>query len=245
MTDLNEQIKLLNETGKADGVIVEVDGNGQLIAKVGDKVAKSVQIRIIEDVEAPLTIRLIKDKQGGIDVVYSNIPSASDVLARGGVCAEFVEKYFSSSYVRKLISLPAITKLAELLAPNNGGGSVANPITKPFNALCKALAISLKKQFPTKAGIISAAAVKTYLIDGNTANITLGKCHIKGKDVSAADFIMALMKWHCTSENPNAVNFANAVSFAPADYVQYAIDSAAKIATKEVEQSIDESELDI
>lgn len=243
--ELNETIEKLNTIGKSEGVRVELDSNNQLVAFVGDKQAKSVMIRIIEDVQSDLSIRVIKDKQGGYDILYTNLPTAEDCLSRGGVCAEFVEKYFLSSYVRKLISLPAINKLADLLAPNNGGGFTANPITKPFKELCKALVISLKKAYPTKAGFINEMSVKGYISDPAMADMYLEKIRIKGKEVAASQFIIALIKWHITSDNENAVNTKCNVAFSLEQYQQFASDSLVKAATKEVSQSIDEDELDI
>lgn len=244
-----EKEELLNELNKistGDAVHVNADDNGNLTATVAGEKAKSVSVRVIDGFSnRQLSCRLIKDKQGKYDVLYTNIPDVMEVAGLSDICREFVEKYFLSNYIRKLLTLPNLNNIVDILTPQNGGNAQANPLSKPFNALVKALVVSLKANMPAKASLINEKTVKTFLADLQAANLILGNTQVKGKNVAVADYIRALIKWHCEKLSPNAVNFAHGVQFTPDDYIGYAIALAAKAVDRKVETSIDEDDLDI
>lgn len=244
-----EKEELLNELNKisaGDAVHVNADDNGNLTATVAGEKAKSVSVRVIDGFSnRQLSCRLIKDKQGKYDVLYTNIPDVMEVAGLSDICREFVEKYFLSNYIRKLLTLPNLNNIVDILTPQNGGNAQANPLSKPFNALVKALVVSLKANMPAKASLINEKTVKTFLADLQAANLILGNTQVKGKNVAVADYIRALIKWHCEKPSPNAVNFAHGVQFTPDDYIGYAIALAAKAVDRKVETSIDEDDLDI
>lgn len=241
-----EILNELNKIGAADSVRVAVDDNGNLTATVAGESAKSVSVRVIEGFSnRQLSCRLIKDKQGKYDVLYTNIPDVMEVAGLNDICHEFVEKYFLSNYIRKLFTLPNLNNIVDILTPQNGGNAQANPLSKPFNALVKALVVSLKANMPAKASLINEKTVKTFLADLQAANLILGNTTVKGKSVAVADYIKALIKWHCEKHSPNAVNFAHGVTFSLDDYISYAVALAAKAVDRKVETSIDEDDLDI
>lgn len=241
-----EILNELNKIGAGDAVKVAVDDNGNLTATVAGEKAKSVSVRVIDGFSnRQLSCRLIKDKQGKFDVLYTNIPDVMEVAGLGDICREFVEKYFLSNYIRKLLTLPNLSNIVDILTPQNGGNAQANPLSKPFNALVKALVVSLKANMPAKASLINEKTIKTFLADLQTANLILGQTQVKGKSVTVADYIRALIKWHCEKASPNAVNFAHGVTFTPDDYIGYAVALAAKAVDRKVETSIDEDDLDI
>lgn len=244
----NEQgiLDKLNKIGAGDAVKVFIDENKNLIATVADSPAKSVAIRIIDGFSnRNLSCRLIKDKQGKYDVLFTNTPDVAEVIGLNDACREFVEKYFLSNYIRKLLTLPNLNNITDILTPQNGGNAQANPLSKPFNALIKALVVSLKANMPAKASLVNEKTVKTFLADLQAANLILGQTSVKGKSVTVADYIKALIKWHCEKQSPNAVNFAHGVSFTVDDYIGYAVALAAKAVDRHVETSIDENDLDI
>ena len=247
-----EKEEILNELNKistgdaGDAVHVDADDNGNLTATVAGEKAKSVSVRVIDGFSnRNLSCRLIKDKQGKYDVLYTNIPDVMEVAGLNDICREFVEKYFLSNYIRKLLTLPNLNNIVDILTPQNGGNAQANPLSKPFNALVKALVVSLKANMPAKASLINEKTIKTFLADLQTANLILGQTQVKGKNVAVADYIRALIKWHCEKPSPNAVNFAHGVTFTPDDYIGYAVALAAKAVDRKVETSIDENDLDI
>lgn len=244
-----EKEEILNELNKisaGDAVHVDADDNGNLTATVAGEKAKSVSVRVIDGFSnRQLSCRLIKDKQGKYDVLYTNIPDVMEVAGLSDVCREFVEKYFLSNYIRKLLTLPNLSNIVDILTPQNGGNAQANPLSKPFNALVKALVVSLKANMPAKASLINEKTVKTFLADLQAANLILGNTQVKGKNVAVADYIRALIKWHCEKPSPNAVNFAHGVQFTPDDYISYAVALSAKAVDRKVETSIDEDDLDI
>lgn len=244
-----EKEEVLNELNKIsadDSVRVAADDSGNLVAIVAGEPAKSVSVRLIDGISnRQLSCRLIKDKQGKYDVLYTNIPDVMEVAGLNDVCREFVEKYFLSNYIRKLLTLPNLSNITDILTPQNGGNAQANPLSKPFNALVKALVVSLKANMPAKASLINEKTVKTFLADLQAANLILGNTTVKGKSVAVADYIKALIKWHCEKQSPNAVNFAHGVTFSPEDYIGYAVALAAKAVDRKVETSIDEDDLDI
>jgi hypothetical protein len=236
----------LNTIGAGDSVHVAEDDGGNLTATVAGAPAKSLSIRLIDGFSnRELSCRLIKDKQGRFDVLFSNLPDVVEVINLNDTCREFVEKYFLSNYIRKLLTLPNLNNITDILTPQNGGNAQANPLSKPFNALVKALVVSLKANMPAKASLINEKTIKTFLADLQTANLILGQTTVKGKAVAVADYIKALIKWHCEKESPNAVNFAHGVTFTPDDYIGYAVALAAKAVDRKVETSIDEDDLDI
>lgn len=241
-----EILNELNKIGAADVVRVTADDSGNLVATVAGEAAKSVSVRVIDGFSnRNLSCRLIKDKQGKYDVLFTNIPDVSEVISLNDVCKEFVDKYFLSNYIRKLLTLPNLNNITDILTPQNGGNAQANPLSKPFNALVKALVVSLKANMPAKASLINEKTVKTFLADLQAANLILGNTTVKGKSVAVADYIKALIKWHCEKQSPNAVNFAHGVTFTPDDYISYAVSLAAKAVDRKVETSIDEDDLDI
>lgn len=241
-----EILNELNRISAGDAVHVDTDDNGNLIATVAGEKAKSVAVRVIDGISnRQLSCRLIKDKQGKYDVLYTNIPDVMEVAGLSDICREFVEKYFLSNYIRKLLTLPNLNNIVDILTPQNGGNAQANPLSKPFNALVKALVVSLKANMPAKASLINEKTVKTFLADLQTANLILGNTQVKGKGVAVADYIRALIKWHSEKQSPNAVNFAHGVTFTPDDYIGYAVALAAKAVDRKVETSIDEDDLDI
>lgn len=241
-----EILNELNKIGAADAVRVAADDSGNLVATVAGEAAKSVSVRVIDGISnRNLSCRLIKDKQGKYDVLFTNIPDVSEVISLNDVCKEFIDKYFLSNYIRKLLTLPNLNNITDILTPQNGGNAQANPLSKPFNALVKALVVSLKANMPAKASLINEKTVKTFLADLQAANLILGNTTVKGKSVAVADYIKALIKWHCEKQSPNAVNFAHGVTFAPDDYISYAVALAAKAVDRKVETSIDEDDLDI
>lgn len=244
-----EKEEILNELNKisaGDAVHVNADDNGNLTATVAGEKAKSVSVRVIDGFSnRQLSCRLIKDKQGKYDVLYTNIPDVMEVAGLSDICREFVEKYFLSNYIRKLLTLPNLNNIVDILTPQNGGNAQANPLSKPFNALVKALVVSLKANMPAKASLINEKTVKTFLADLQAANLILGNTQVKGKNVAVSDYIRALIKWHCEKPSPNAVNYAHGVQFTPDDYIGYAIALAAKAVDRKVETSIDEDDLDI
>ena len=241
-----EILQELNKIGAADAIRVTEDNNGNLIASVAGESAKSVSVRVIDGFSnRSLSCRLIKDKQGKYDVLYTNIPDVMEVAGLNDICREFVEKYFLSNYIRKLLTLPNLNNIVDILTPQNGGNAQANPLSRPFNALIKALVVSLKANMPAKASLINEKTVKTFLADLQAANLILGNTTVKGKSVAVADYIKALIKWHCEKESPNAVNFAHGVTFSLNDYISYAVALAAKAVDRKVETSIDEDDLDI
>lgn len=241
-----EILSELNKIGAADSVRVAVNDSGNLVATVAGESAKSVSVRVIDGfTNRNLSCRLIKDKAGKYDVLFSNLPDVAEVIQLNDACREFVEKYFLSNYIRKLLTLPNLTNITDILTPQNGGNAQANPLSKPFNALVKALVVSLKANMPAKASLINEKTIKTFLADLQTANLILGNTTVKGKSVAVADYIKALIKWHCEKESPNAVNFAHGVTFTPDDYISYAVALAAKAVDRKVETSIDEDDLDI
>lgn len=245
---INKQqlLDMLNRIGAEDAVKVKEDDAGNLVATIADVPAKSIMIRVIDGFSnRDLSCRLIKDKQGKFDVLFSNLPDVNEVLSLGGACKEFVEKYFLSNYIRKLLTLPNLNNIKDILTPQNGGNAQANPLSRPFNALVKALVVSLKANMPAKASLINEKTVKTFLADLQAANLILGQTQVKGKAVAVSDYIRALIKWHCEKESPNAVNFAHGVTFKPDDYISYAVALAAKAVDRHVETSIDENDLDI
>lgn len=244
-----EKEEILNELNKissGDAVHVDADDNGNLTATVAGEKAKSVSVRVVDGFSnRQLSCRLIKDKQGKYDVLYTNIPDVMEVAGLNDICREFVEKYFLSNYIRKLLTLPNLNNIVDILTPQNGGNAQANPLSKPFNALVKALVVSLKANMPAKASLINEKTIKTFLADLQTANLILGQTQVKNKSVAVADYIRALIKWHCEKQSPNAVNFAHGVTFTPDDYISYAVALAAKAVDRKVETSIDEDDLDI
>ena len=241
-----EILNELNKIGAGDSVHVAADDKGNLTATVAGTPAKSVSVRVIDGISnRQLSCRLIKDKQGKYDVLYTNIPDVMEVAGLSDICREFVEKYFLSNYIRKLLTLPNLNNIVDILTPQNGGNTQANPLSKPFNALVKALVVSLKANMPAKASLINEKTVKTFLADLQAANLILGNTTVKGKSVAVADYIQALIKWHCGKQSPNAVNFAHGVSFSPNDYIGYAVALAAKAVDRKVETSIDEDDLDL
>lgn len=240
-----EILNELNKIGAGDAVRVAAD-NGNLVATVAGEAAKSVSVRVVDGFSnRNLSCRLIKDKQGKYDVLFTNIPDVSEVIGLNDVCKEFVDKYFLSNYIRKLLTLPNLSNITDILTPQNGGNAQANPLSKPFNALVKALVVSLKANMPAKASLINEKTVKTFLADLQAANLILGNTTVKGKSVAVADYIKALIKWHCEKPSPNAVNYAHGVSFTLDDYISYAVALAAKAVDRKVETSIDEDDLDI
>lgn len=248
MTNENEQgiLDRLNRIGAGDAVKVFIDENKNLIATVAGEPAKSVSVRIIDGFSnRELSCRLIKDKQGKYDILFTNLPDVSEVIGLNDICREFVDKYFLSNYIRKLLTLPNLSNIVDILTPQNGGNAQANPLSKPFNALVKALVVSLKANMPAKASLINEKTVKTFLADLQAANLILGNTTVKGKSVAVADYIKALIKWHCEKQSPNAVNFAHGVQFTTDDYIGYAVALAAKAVDRKVETSIDEDDLDI
>lgn len=241
-----EILNELNRISAGDAIHVDTDDNGNLIATVAGEKAKSVAVRVIDGISnRQLSCRLIKDKQGKYDVLYTNIPDVMEVAGLSDICREFVEKYFLSNYIRKLLTLPNLNNIVDILTPQNGGNTQANPLSKPFNALVKALVVSLKANMPAKASLINEKTVKTFLADLQAANLILGNTTVKGKTAAVADYIRALIKWHCEKQSPNAVNFAHGVTFTPDDYIGYAVALAAKAVDRKVETSIDEDDLDI
>ena len=136
-----EKEEILNELNKisaGDAVHVDADDNGNLTATVAGEKAKSVSVRVIDGFSnRNLSCRLIKDKQGKYDVLYTNIPDVMEVAGLNDICREFVEKYFLSNYIRKLLTLPNLNNIVDILTPQNGGNAQANPLSKPFNALVK------------------------------------------------------------------------------------------------------------
>lgn len=241
-----EILNELNKIGATDSVRVASDDSGNLTATVAGEAAKSVSVRVIDGFSnRSLSCRLIKDKQGKYDVLFTNLPDVSEVIGLNDICREFVDKYFLSNYIRKLLTLPNLANITDILTPQNGGNAQANPLSKPFNALVKALVVSLKANMPAKASLINEKTVKTFLADLHTANLILGNTTVKGKTVSVADYIRALIKWHCEKQSPNAVNFAHGVTFSLDDYISYAVALAAKAVDRKVETSIDEDDLDI
>lgn len=236
----------LNKIGTADAVQVIENTDGNLSATVAGAQAKSLSIRLIDGfTNKELSCRLIKDKQGKYDVLFTNIPDVMEVAGLNDICRAFVEKYFLSNYIRKLLTLPNLNNIVDILTPQNGGNAQANPLSKPFNALVKALVVSLKANMPAKASLINEKTVKTFLADLQAANLILGQTQVKGKAVAVSDYIRALIKWHCEKQSPNAVNFAHGVTFTPEDYISYAVALAAKAVDRRVETSIDEDDLDI
>ena len=241
-----EILQELNKIGADDSVHVIENTDGSLSANVAGTPAKSLSIRLIDGFSnRNLSCRLIKDKQGKFDVLYTNIPDVMEVAGLNDACREFVEKYFLSNYIRKLLTLPNLSNITDILTPQNGGNAQANPLSKPFNALVKALVVSLKANMPAKASLINEKTVKTFLADLQAANLILGQTQVKGKSVAVADYIKALIKWHCEKQSPNAVNFAHGVTFTLDDYIGYAVALAAKAVDRHVETSIDENDLDI
>lgn len=241
-----EVLNELNKIGSAEAVHVAEDSNGNLTATVAGEAAKSVSVRVIDGFSnRDLSCRLIKDKQGKYDVLFSNLPDVAEVINLNDVCREFVEKYFMSNYIRKLLTLPNLNNITDILTPQNGGNAQANPLSKPFNSLVKALVVSLKANMPAKASLINEKTIKTFLADLQTANLILGNTTVKGKSVAVADYIKALIKWHCEKASPNAVNFVHGVTFSLDDYIGYAVALAAKAVDRKVETSIDEDDLDI
>lgn len=241
-----EILNELNKIGTGDAVRVAADDSGNLVATVAGEAAKSVSVRVVDGFSnRNLSCRLIKDKQGKYDVLFTNIPDVSEVIGLNDVCKEFVDKYFLSNYIRKLLTLPNLSNITDILTPQNGGNAQANPLSKPFNALVKALVVSLKANMPAKASLINEKTVKTFLADLQAANLILGNTTVKGKSVAVADYIKALIKWHCEKQSPNAVNFAHGVTFTLDDYISYAVALAAKAVDRKVETSIDEDDLDI
>ena len=241
---MNEQLELLQKACDEIGAKIAVNENGEMSATLNGEKPRNLLVRVIEDINAPLTARVIKNKDKTFDIIIANIPDFRSIYEKDAIISDFIQKYFSSAYVRKLVSLPNTTKIVDLLTPQNSGGFVANPITKPFNDLCKALAITLKKVFPLKATIINANAVKTFLVDENTANLLLGDTIAKGEKVSASKYINALLKWHTQSDNENAVNIAHKVHFTANDYKAFAVESLSKSQNREIAASVDEAELD-
>lgn len=236
----------LNRISAGDAVRVAVDDSGNLVATVAGEPAKSVSVRVIDGFSnRDLSCRLIKDKQGKYDVLFTNLPDVAEVISLNDICKEFVDKYFLSNYIRKLLTLPNLSNITDILTPQNGGNAQANPLSKPFNALVKALVVSLKANMPAKASLINEKTVKTFLADLQAANLILGNTTVKGKSVAVADYIKALIKWHCEKQSPNAVNFAHGVTFSLDDYIGYAVALAAKAVDRKVETSIDEDDLDI
>ena len=241
-----EILNELNKIGSGDAVKVAADDNGNLTATVAGEKAKSVSVRVIDGISnRQLSCRLIKDKQGKFDVLYTNIPDVMEVAGLSDICREFVEKYFLSNYIRKLLTLPNLSNIVDILTPQNGGNAQSNPLSKPFNALVKALVVSLKANMPAKASLINEKTIKTFLADLQTSNLILGQTQVKGKSVAVADYIRALIRWHCEKQSPNAVNYAHGVTFTPDDYIGYAVALAAKAVDRKVETSIDEDDLDI
>lgn len=241
-----EFLNELNKIGAADAVQVIENADGNLSATVAGAQSKSLSIRLIDGfTNKELSCRLIKDKQGKYDVLFTNLPDVMEVAGLNDICREFVDKYFMSNYIRKLLTLPNLTNITDILTPQNGGNAQANPLSKPFNALVKALVVSLKANMPAKASLINEKTVKTFLADLQAANLILGQTQVKGKAVAVADYIRALIKWHCEKQSPNAVNFAHDVQFKPEDYISYAVALAAKAVDRRVETSIDEDDLDI
>ena len=116
-----------------------------------------------------------------------------EVAGLNDICREFVEKYFLSNNIRKLLTLPNLSNIVDILTPQNGGNAQANPLSKPFNALVKALVVSLKANMPAKASLINEKTIKTFLADLQTANQFLGQSQVMGKSVAVADYIKALI----------------------------------------------------
>ena len=106
---LNEHLKnAIINAAKTAGVSVSFD-NDNITCFVGDNEATPI-LRYIDDVNGDFVARIIKPKKAGdrLQVVFCNLPSVLDVAKINDTCFEFCQKYFSSAFVRKLISLPNI-----------------------------------------------------------------------------------------------------------------------------------------
>lgn len=238
---LNENLKnAITNAAKTAGVSVSFD-NDNITCFVGDNEATPI-LRYIDDVQGEFVARVIKPKKATdkMQVVFCNLPDAVTVANINKTCADFVNKYFASAYVRKLISLPNISKITDLLTAQSGAGFVADSRTKPFNALAKILVVALKAKLPSKAKLISEKAIKTFIAESDLTNLTLGTITAKNKTVNASDYINAVIK----AKLPE-VNAEFGVGLTVDDVKDFAVESLQKDNAKQVESSIDESELDI
>lgn len=235
-----ETLKVMRDAclkvGLADGKLNE-QGEFQAYNEKGEPL--ETNLRIIEDVQGELEARVIKEKKSGtISVLLCNIPKVEDIISRGGIVSEFINKYFASNYARKLINNKSITKLADLLTPQSGSTMVANPLTKPFNGIVKIVASCLKVKCPNKSKIINEQAVKLFLVEEQLCNLTCGKITVKDKEVDAYNFIVAIIKQQLI-KNPDYVGFTLE------DVLNYAVELNLKAKTQDINSNIDEDELDI
>jgi hypothetical protein len=201
-------------------------------------------IRIIDDINGTLEARLIKakNKANADSILICNVPDVRDVINKGGICLDFVQKYFASAYACKLRNLPNVSKIVDLLTPQAGGGFTANPLTKAFNDLAKITIAKLRVKFPTKARLLSEKAFSGYLLNPSILDFVLGKVVITGKDgnqktLTASEYFTAIArKVISTFENTNFDA-----------YVEYAKAKEEKLAAKEVDSASDfeDSDLDI
>lgn len=240
---LNNELKnAINAAAVAAGVSVSFnDADDSIAARVGDNAAVVIT-RYIDDVKGDFACRIIKPKKASeqLQVVFCNIPSVADIAARGGVCYDFAQKYFSSAYVRKLLSLPNITKIEELLTPQSGAGFVADFRTKAFNAMAKILVVALKAKLPSKSKLISEKAIKTFIAESDLTDLTLGQVQVKEKRVNVSDYIRAIVKAKIA-----AVNAETESNLTVDDIYSFAVESLQKENSKAVESAIDEDSLDI